>query len=137
MFTKNIEKERKIFELRRQGLTIDQISFQTGIPRSTVGYHAKKLKKTNASIKTSNRVKENAPTKVERVLYAILHYEISKNLFSMWMQGKYREIRDMIDAGFAIHRLLNQLSGKIHGEEEITNSEALKIMKDVGYIQTH
>ena len=41
----NVERNRRISELRSLGYTIEEISLITGIPRSTVGYYVKKFKR--------------------------------------------------------------------------------------------
>ena len=43
---RNVEREEKVYQLWRSRATIDQISLQTRIPRSTVGYYVKKFKRS-------------------------------------------------------------------------------------------
>ena len=40
----NAERDRNVHSLWRLGYTIDEISFETRIPRSTVGYYTNKFK---------------------------------------------------------------------------------------------
>jgi len=47
MHYRNVEREEKVYQLRRSGATIDQISLQTRIPRSTVGYYVRKFKRSS------------------------------------------------------------------------------------------
>ena len=46
MHYRNVEREEKISQLWKSGATIDKISLQTRIPRSTVGYYVGKLKRS-------------------------------------------------------------------------------------------
>lgn len=45
MVSENLERNFLIYELWKDGRTIDVISFETGIPRSTVGYYVRKFNK--------------------------------------------------------------------------------------------
>lgn len=45
MIPENIDRNFLIYELWEKGCTIDEISFDTGIPRSTVGYYIRKFNK--------------------------------------------------------------------------------------------
>ena len=45
MIRENLERNYIIFELWKKGQTINDISFNTGIPRSTVGYYVRKFNK--------------------------------------------------------------------------------------------
>ena len=45
MIRENVDRNFLIYELWKKGLTIDQVSFDTGIPRSTVGYYVRKFNK--------------------------------------------------------------------------------------------
>ena len=47
MHYRNVEREEKVYQLRRSRATIDQISLQTRIPRSTVGYYVRKFKRSS------------------------------------------------------------------------------------------
>jgi hypothetical protein len=43
MIPSNVDRNRVIFELWEQNLTVDEISSRTGIPRGTVGYYVRKF----------------------------------------------------------------------------------------------
>jgi len=45
MVRENLDRNFLIYELWKKGRTIDEISFDTGIPRSTVGYYVRKFNK--------------------------------------------------------------------------------------------
>jgi hypothetical protein len=45
MIPENVERNTIIYEAWTKGHTIDEISFDTGIPRSTVGYYVRKFNK--------------------------------------------------------------------------------------------
>jgi len=45
MVEENPERNARIYELWELGLTIDKIAFETGYPRSTVGYYTRKFNK--------------------------------------------------------------------------------------------
>ena len=45
MVKENPERNARIYELWELGLTIDKIAFETGYPRSTVGYYIRKFNK--------------------------------------------------------------------------------------------
>ncbi len=44
MVNENPERNARIYELWELGLTIDKIAFETGYPRSTVGYYVRKFR---------------------------------------------------------------------------------------------
>jgi len=48
MMPSNVERNKVIFGLWEKGLTVDQISSRTGIPRSTVGYYIRKFNRLAA-----------------------------------------------------------------------------------------
>lgn len=48
MYSTNLERNKAIYELWEKNLTVDQISSRTGIPRSTVGYYARKFNRLGA-----------------------------------------------------------------------------------------
>ena len=48
MYTPNLERNKRIYELWEKGHTVDQISSLTGIPRSTVGYYVRKFNRLAA-----------------------------------------------------------------------------------------
>ena len=48
MYSVNSERNRLIYDLWEAGLTADEISSRTGIPRSTVGYYVRKFNKLAA-----------------------------------------------------------------------------------------
>jgi len=45
MIQENPDRNFLIYEMWTNGSTIDEISFETGIPRSTVGYYVRKFNK--------------------------------------------------------------------------------------------
>ena len=45
MIHENLDRNFLIYELWKKGRTIDEMSFDTGIPRSTVGYYIRKFNK--------------------------------------------------------------------------------------------
>ena len=45
MIQENPDRNFIIYELWKEGRTIDEMSFETGIPRSTVGYYVRKFNK--------------------------------------------------------------------------------------------
>ena len=45
MVKENTERNARIYELWELGLTIDKIAWETGYPRSTVGYYIRKFNK--------------------------------------------------------------------------------------------
>jgi hypothetical protein len=48
MYSTNSERNRVIYELWEKNLTVDEASYQTDIPRSTVGYYYRKFNKLAA-----------------------------------------------------------------------------------------
>lgn len=49
MVKENLDRNFIVNELWRQGRTVDEISFETGIPRSTVGYYIRKFNQSAKS----------------------------------------------------------------------------------------
>jgi hypothetical protein len=45
MFPENFDRNILIYDLWKKGYTINEMSFETGIPRSTVGYYVRKFNK--------------------------------------------------------------------------------------------
>ena len=52
MYTPNLERNKRIYELWENGRTVDRISFLTGVPRSTVGYYVRKFNRLAVEGKT-------------------------------------------------------------------------------------
>ena len=48
MYSVNSERNRLIYDLWEARLTVSEISFRTGIPRSTVGYYVRKFNRLAA-----------------------------------------------------------------------------------------
>lgn len=136
MYVRNIIRERKIYELRQQGLTIDAISDETGIPRSTVGYYTKKFKKrTHIHREYSDRTTGQSTTKAERIIWAGASAEILKRFGELWRQSNYKEINEMVNAYFGIHKLTNHINNHIAGEEEITLIDIISTLQSTGFIK--
>lgn len=98
----NIERDKKLFELWRSNLTIDDASFQSGIPRSTVGYYYKKFGKQHGkevsmtgksreySDSSSKSINE-AKLPVDTFLSSIAKNRAFTQILSMMYSGKYVE----------------------------------------------
>jgi len=88
MVKENPERNARIYELWELGLTIDKIAFETGYPRSTVGYYIRKFNKK--AIRGEPII---LPHIVERpdtetlALQAVLKSNIFMNLTGMIMTG--------------------------------------------------
>jgi hypothetical protein len=119
----NPEREAKIYKYWKKGNTIDETSFQENIPRSSVYYYFKKLKKRYGK-KPQKYIPEpkiqDQISKDERILLARLWDEIEKQFFTLISQGRFREVVDFVEAYYAYKRLANDFAPQIRGEERIT-----------------
>ena len=89
MVNENPERNARIYELWELGLTIDKIAFETGYPRSTVGYYVRKFRmkaKKGEPIILPHIIKR--PDSATLAQNAILKSKVLLNLTEMIRDGK-------------------------------------------------
>ena len=128
MFMRNTKRENKLYSLWLSGYTIDEASYTTGIPRSSVGYYYKKFKKIYGDRSRPIRTKihyntaSKPKTEFEKAMWTLASMEMMSRFRKMWEQGKYREIIEMGEAIFSMKRVTdyieNQLKEDQLGEDE-------------------
>ena len=90
----NIERDKQIYKLWKVGHTIDQISFSTQIPRSTVGYYVKKFKKQGRSKLDFIKIEKGEKiggTSEENLLMAFLKQMFSRKISDIMKMNSYEE----------------------------------------------
>jgi len=140
-----VEREEKVYRLWRSGATIDQISLQTRIPRSTVGYYVGKLKRSGGHRLVPEPVAPSDPgvstleslvTKVfftRKVIelitsgdYAKLYYFIQIYKMLMQMQSHLtltNEEKDLLQK--AINPPVNQSEERTSSKPELTGKKTM------------
>jgi len=80
MIASNVERNKLISGLWEKGLTVDQISSMSGIPRSTIGYYVRKFNRLAA--------------KGEPVVFPSTHSEVSRDsplhFMNDWIVQQYK-----------------------------------------------
>ena len=145
MHYRNVEREEKVYRPWRLGATIDQISLQTQIPRSTVGYYVRKFNRSDrrrlvpepiAPSAADVSIPESIFTKVlftEKVMelfksgdYAKLYYFIQIYKMLMQMQSYLKFTKDEMDLfQKAINPPASQTKETIGSKPELTRKKTL------------
>jgi hypothetical protein len=138
-----VEREEKVYRPWRLGATIDQISLQTQIPRSTVGYYVRKFNRSDrrrlvpepvAPSAADVSIPESIFTKVlftEKVMelfksgdYAKLYYFLQ--IYKMQMQSYLKFTKDEMDLfQKAINSPVSQTKETIRSKPELTRKKTL------------
>lgn len=112
MFPENFDRNILIYDLWKKGYTISEMSFETGIPRSTVGYYVRKFNKRARrgdpivfSVEKENRTEE------EILIMTILKWNQVKKI-SEWMR-EGPDAMDKIYKYLSIMKLTKELSREI------------------------
>ncbi len=112
MFKENLERNIIIYQLWKKGHTIDEISFDTSIPRSTVGYYVRKFNKRamrgDPIVFSGEREKG---TEEEISLKTVLKYNQIKKINAWMREGP--EALDKIYKYLSIMKLTKELSREI------------------------
>ena len=112
MFQENLDRNVIIYELWKKGFTIDEISFDTSIPRSTVGYYVRKFnKRARRGDPIVFSVEKEKLTKEEISLITVLKRDQIKKI-SKWMR-EGPDAMDKIYKYLSIMKLLKELKREI------------------------
>ena len=145
MHYRNVEREKKLYQLWRIGATIDKISFQTTIPRSSVGYYVRKFNRSGrqrlvpepaAPSAAGVSTLESLVTKVfftRKVIelftsgdYARLYYFLQVYKMLMQMQSHLtltKEEKDLFQK--AINATVSQTKERIDSKPELTQKKTM------------
>jgi len=127
MIQENSDRNFLVYELWKEGRTIEEISFETGIPRSTVGYYVRKFNKCAKSGKpiVCQRVTVKPDAKAMAIQGFIKSYTLA-NLSEMLKNGEIDKVYKML----MICKLWKEL------EKDIipTKEEEQAFLKNLGYI---
>ena len=117
---RNVEREEKVYQLWRSRATIDQISLQTRIPRSTVGYYVGKFKRSGRQRLVPDPV---APTAADvSILESILtKVFFTRNVTELLASGDYTKLYYFIQ----IYKMLMQMQSHL----TLTNEEKNLLQK--------
>ena len=112
-------------------MTIDKISLITGIPRSTIGYYVKKMRRKYG--RPLQAITSEPPvikrSKEERLVMTKFHAQMETLMLGFFKQGDYRKVVELVEAFFAVNRLRNYFDQQIQGEEKITLKDMLEFFK--------
>ena len=127
MILENVDRNNLIYELWKKGLTIDEISFDTSIPRSTVGYYIRKFNKCAKSGKpiAFQQIKEQLDEKAMAIQGFVKSYSYS-GLLKMLSDGEMDKVYKIL----MILKLLKELNRDIFPTKE----EGEAFIKNFGYI---
>jgi len=127
MIPRNFERDELIHELWLHGYTIDEISSQTGIPRSSVGYYVSKFNKSKNGNNPRSKppIKSKRLDKITRILLKIQWSESALTWGRLMNEGKYQDAKNMMESILLYNRLNKELMQDIDAGEEITLEETI------------
>jgi len=127
MSRENPDRNFLIYELWKEGCTINEISFETGIPRSTVGYYVRKFNKRAKSGEpiVCQQVAEK-PDEKAMALRAYAKSSAFVGLSEMLKKGEIDKVYKML----MICKLFKELQRDILPTEE----ERRAFSKNLGYV---
>ena len=112
-------------------MTIDKISLITGIPRSTIGYYVKKMRRKYG--RPLQAITSEPPvikrSKEERLFVGMTKIQFDLEIMELFHKGNYRSIVELVEAFFAYNRFTNYYNQLPQGEEQITWKECLDFSK--------
>ena len=124
----NSDREAIVYDHWKIGMTIDKISLITSIPRSTVGYYVKKMRRKYG--RPLQAITSEPPvvkrSKEERFLEAKVKNEFDLKIWKLFQKGDYRTIVDLVEAFFAYNRFSNYCNQRLQGGEQISWNECLE-----------
>lgn len=132
MFKENLERNIILYQLWKKGHTIDEMSFDTSIPRSTVGYYVRKFNKRamcgDPIVFSGEREKG---TEEEISLKTVLKYNLIKKINAWMMEGP--EALDKIYKYLNIMKLFKELKWEINltkDEEKVLAKYSNQLLQD-------
>jgi len=127
MIRENIDRNFLVYELWKKGRAIDEIAFETAIPRSTVGYYVRKFNKCAKSGEpiVFQQVREQ-PDEKEIAVQAYAKTSISLGLLKMANNGEI----DKLYKSLMILKLWKELQRDIFPTKEEREAAG----KNIGYI---
>lgn len=133
MKPRNIERDKKLFELWRSNLTIDDASFQSGIPRSTVGYYYKKFgKRYGKEVSVAGKSREYSDSSSKSINEA--KSLVDTFLSSMGKNRVFTQILSMMDSGKYVESYYYLMSLKLFNDViKLYNftSEEIKLLNEL------
>jgi hypothetical protein len=129
MIPRNFERREKIKELWLQDYTVDEISSQTGIPRSSVGYYFAKFNKSKNGDNPRSKppVKPKRLSNAELILRRIGWIDYTTKWSRLMADERYQDAKNMVESTLLYNRLQRETMYHVEGEEDITNDEQLSI----------
>ena len=128
MIQENPDRNFIIYELWTNGDTIDEISFETGIPRSTVGYYVRKFNKC---------AKSGEPIVVQQIRKKpdekVIAVQAWKKLDFFVYLGKMLKEEDGLDRAYKT-LMIAKLMKELHREIFPTEEERQAFWKEFPYM---
>jgi hypothetical protein len=127
MVRENTDRNVVVYELWKKGCTIDEIAFETAIPRSTVGYYVRKFNKRAKSGEpiVFQQVREPPDEKVMAV-QAFIKSSTFFNLLKMLENGEIDKVYKML--------MILKLSKELQRDIFPTKEEGEAFLKNLGYV---
>ena len=127
MFKENTNRNFLVYELWKKGYTIDEIAFETAIPRSTVGYYVRKFNKcakSGAPI-VFQQVREQPDEKAMAYKTYLKNYQ-SLGLVKMLKNGEIDKVYKLL--------MILKLSKELQRELSPTKEEGEAFLKNIAYV---
>ena len=123
----NLQRNKIIYELWLNGFTVDEISSETGVPRSTVGYYVRKFNKNPRGGKTivKDRIQEQMDEKA-KVFKTLIKKVASAKLLDLFLKGDSEKIQEFLSAW--------KLYVEVGDELAVTKEEDEVLNKNTAYI---
>ena len=116
MIQENPDRNFIIYELWKEGRTIDEMSFETGIPRSTVGYYVRKFNKCAKS--GEPMVVQRIRKKPDEKVMAVQAWTKTGFFFNLMKMLKEEDGLDKVYKKLMIIKLMKELQRDILPTEE-------------------
>jgi len=137
MIVSNEVRRKAIYELWYMGLTIDEITSKTGMPRSSVGYYVKKFRKKQILVDlevpkrnvTSNNVEDSSPNRTVQNINAAIAYVTYQRM----LQYSINEDYDKVIKAFEAYKTLRKALADISLEFKKCKPEFEDVLAITGY----
>jgi len=132
MIPRNLERREIIQELWLQGYTVDEISSQTGIPRSSVGYYVAKLNqsKNGDNPRSKPPIKQpKRPSNTDLIMRRLGWIDFTTQWLQLMTARKFQEAKNMVESVLLYNRLERETMFHVEGEEKIPFEEIFTVAK--------
>jgi hypothetical protein len=131
MIPRNLERRETIHELWLQGFTVDEISSQTGIPRSSVGYYVAKFNQSKNGVNSGSKppVKPKRFSNTDLIMRRLGWIDFTTQWLKLMADRKFVDAKNMVESVLLLNRLERETMFHVEGEEKIGFEEIFTVAK--------